>query len=46
MPEFKILNHVINFMESKGLTHKTIWVSIDEDLVAKVNTINKTSYKL
>lgn len=45
-PEFKILNHVIDFMESKGLTHKTVWVSIDEELVEKVNAENKSAYTL
>jgi len=46
VPEFKILNHVIDLMESKGLTHKTVRVSIDEELVEIVNSGNGSALTL
>ncbi len=46
MPEFKILNHVIDYMESTGSTYKIVMFSVDQELVDQVNTDNKTSYSL
>ena len=46
MPEFKILNHVIDYMESTGSTYKLVTLSINQDLVDKINEENKTTYNL
>ncbi|MDO6464797.1 hypothetical protein [Pseudoalteromonas carrageenovora] len=46
MPEFKILNNILDYMESKGLTYKSVVVTINEELVEEVNTINKSSHTL
>ena len=46
MPEFKILNHVIDFMESKGSTYKGVKLSIDQKLVDEINTNNQSDYTL
>lgn len=46
MPEFKILNHVIDYMESTGSTYKGVTLSIDQKLVDQINEENKTSYTL
>ncbi|MHC3994181.1 hypothetical protein ACXWTF_05085 [Thiomicrolovo sp. ZZH C-3] len=46
MPEFKILNNVIDYMESTGSTYKTVTLSIDQKLVDELNDANGTSYTL
>ena len=46
MPEFKILNNVIDYMESTGSTYKLVTLSIDQGLVDQINEENKTSYTL
>ena len=46
MPAFKILNHVIDYMESTGSTYKLVTLSIDQELVGQINKENKTSYTL
>lgn len=46
MPEFKILNHVIDYMESTGSTYKLVTLSIDEKLVGEINSENKSNYTL
>ena len=46
MPEFKILNNVIDYMESTGTTHKLVTLSIDQELLDEVNNVNKTNYTL
>lgn len=33
-------------MESKGMTYKQVEVTINEDLVEKINTVNKSSHTL
>jgi hypothetical protein len=44
VPEFKILNNVIDYMESTGSTYKLVTLSIDQGLVDQINEENKTSY--
>lgn len=46
MPEYALLNAVIEHMEEKGQTHKTILVNINEVLVENINTKNKTDFTL
>ncbi len=46
MPEFMILNNVIDYMESTGSTYKLVSLSIDEELVEKLNQSNEASYTL
>lgn len=46
MPEFKILNNVLDYMDSTGNTYKAVQVSIDEDLQTEINEVNGTSYTL
>ncbi len=46
MPEFKILNNVLEYMESTGNTYKTVSVTIDEKLVVEINKAHKTKYTL
>lgn len=44
MPEFKILNNVIDYMESTGTTYKLVSISIDQSIVDEINKDNKTNY--
>ena len=44
--EFKILNHVIDYMEATGSTYKLVTLSVDQELVDQINEQNKTSYTL
>jgi len=46
MPEFKILNNILDYMESHGTTYKLIEISINEELVEDINAENKSSYTL
>jgi hypothetical protein len=46
VPEFKILNHVINYMESTGSTSELVTLSVDQELLEKINAENQTSYTL
>jgi len=46
MPEFKILKNVLDYMESKGLTYKSVVVTINEELVEEINTVNRSSHTL
>ncbi len=46
MPEFKILNHVLEYMEEKGETYKTVSVTIDEELVQEINKSHRSTYTL
>lgn len=46
VPEFKILIHVIDYMESTGSTYKLVTLSVDQELVDQINEQNKTSYTL
>lgn len=46
MPEFKILNHVIDYMESTGSTYKIVTFSIDQELVEQINKENQTAFTL
>lgn len=46
MPEFKILNNVIDYMEETGSTSKVVSFSIEQDLVDKINSKNGTNFSL
>lgn len=46
MPEFKILNSVIDYMEATGSTYKLVSFSVDQNLVEKINKNSKTNYTL
>ena len=46
MPEFKILNHVIDYMEATGSTYKLVTLSVDQELLDQINGQSKTSYTL
>lgn len=46
MPEFNILNHIIDYMEATGSTYKTIIITIDQELVDQINNDNGTNYTL
>ncbi len=46
MPEFKILNNVIDYMESTGSTYKLVTLSIDQKLLEEVNMANNTNFTL
>lgn len=46
MLEFKILNNIIDYMESTGSTYKTVILSIDQKLVDELNSEDGTSYTL
>lgn len=46
MPEFMILNNVIDYMESTGSTYKLVSLSIDQELVEQINSENKCNYSL
>ena len=46
MPEFKILNNILDYMESNGTTYKMVEITIDEALVEEINSDGKVSYSL
>jgi len=46
VPEFIILNNIIDDMESSGSTYKSVRLSIDQNFVEKINKDNNTSYTL
>jgi len=46
VPEFKILNNIIDYMESTGTTYKLVTLSINQKIVEEINEENKTSYTL
>ena len=46
MPEFKILNNILDYMEFNGTTYKLVEITIDEELVEQINTANKSSHSL
>jgi len=44
--EFKILNNIVDYMESTGSTYKLVTLSIDEELVSEINNKNNTNFTL
>lgn len=46
MPEFLILDNVINYMEENGQTYKFVCVSINEELVKEINDSSKKQFTL
>jgi len=46
MPEFKILNNIIDYMESTGSTSELVRISIDKEQLDDINNANKTNYTL
>ena len=46
MPEFKILNNIIDYMESTGTTYKLVSLSIDQEFVEEINKGNASNYTL
>jgi hypothetical protein len=44
--EFKILNNIVDHMESTGSTYKLVTLSIDEELVSEINNKNNTNFTL
>ena len=46
MPEFKIINHVLDYMESTGSSAKASTVAITQNLVEKINSNHHSNYTL
>ncbi|WP_255199437.1 hypothetical protein [Vibrio vulnificus] len=46
MPEYALLNNVIDYMEEHGRTYKSVNLDIDEQLVQEINVANKTTFTL
>jgi hypothetical protein len=46
VPEFKLLNNIIDYMESTGSTYKLVSLAINEELVGEINNGNDTKYSL
>lgn len=46
MVEIKLLLHIVDYMESTGTTYKLVQVSINQDLVDRVNRKNNSLYTL
>jgi hypothetical protein len=46
VPEFKLLNNIIDYMESTGSTYKLVSLAINEELVGEINNGNDTNYSL
>lgn len=46
MPEYKILNNIIDYMESTGSNYKVVTVSIDKKLVDEINNKHETKFSL
>ena len=46
MPEYKILNNIVDYMESTGSNYKVVTVSIDQKLVDEINNKDGTTFSL
>lgn len=46
MLEYKILNHVIDYMDSTGSTSRLVTLPIDQKLVEEISSDNKSNYSL
>jgi len=46
VPEFALLNNVVDYMESEGLTYKLVSLAINDKLVDEINNGNNTNYSL
>lgn len=46
MPEYALLNNVIDHMEEHGRTYKSVNLDIDEKLLQEVNETNKSTFTL
>jgi len=46
VPEFKILNYIVDSMESTGSTYKTVTLSIDQKFVDEINSADRTVFTL
>jgi hypothetical protein len=46
MPEFSILNNILDDMESNGTTYKLVEITINEELVEEINKESKGSHTL
>ncbi|EOW7151088.1 hypothetical protein ACOZ82_004703 [Vibrio parahaemolyticus] len=46
MPEYALLNNVIDYMEEHGRTYKSVNLDIDEQLVQEINVANKSTFTL
>ncbi len=46
MPEYALLNNVIDYMEKHGKTYKCVNLNINEKLLTQVNQTNKKDFTL
>jgi len=46
MPEYALLNNVIDYMEEHGRTYKSVNLDINEQLVQEINAANKSTFTL
>jgi hypothetical protein len=46
MAEFKILNHITDFMESTGSSYKLVSITIDQDFADQLNIENSATHTL
>ncbi|HCE5206460.1 TPA: hypothetical protein NG320_004711 [Vibrio parahaemolyticus] len=46
MPEYALLNNVVDYMEANGHTYKTVTLDIDEKLVQEINEVRKEKFTL
>lgn len=46
MPEFKILENIIAFMESTGSTYKTVTFAVDQEMANEINSRHGTKYSV
>lgn len=46
MPEYALLNNVVDYMEANGYTYKTVTLDIDDKLVQEINEARKEKFTL
>ena len=46
MPEYKILNNIIDYMESTGSNYKVVSISIEQKFVDEINNSHGTKFSL
>lgn len=44
VPEFKILENIVSYMEENGVTYQEVMVTINQELVTEINTFHNTNY--
>jgi len=46
VPEFKILSHIVEYMESTGTTYKLVQITVDQEFTDEINSNYQTKFTL